>query len=108
MLIAATYGRSMYKIYLDGFVGVDTAAVAGTAFRVFPNPASDFISFETGDKATFTNYSLNDITGNLVLSGPIDQTSNKGSVDISGLGSGIYIFTVKSKSLSRSVSIVKK
>ena len=108
MLIAATYGRSMYKIYLDGFVGVDAAPIAGTAFRVFPNPASDFISFEIGDQATFVNYSLNDITGNLVLSGPIDQTSKKGRVDISGLGSGIYIFTIKSGSYNRSVKIMKK
>lgn len=57
-----------------------------TSMRIYPNPASDFISIETSANAN--EVSIFDLQGNLILK------SNEKVIDIQSLVKGLYIITV--------------
>ncbi len=91
-IAAASFGRSMYSITLA--VGVAELSKPADPFQILPNPATDYISFsgiksiETGDLSLFNS------SGQLLW-----QKSNikpQTSLDISNLGSGVYIYSFKS------------
>ena len=62
-----------------------------TKIEVYPNPVGDKLSIESAKYFNF-NYEIYDITGKQYLSGKLN--SNKASLDVSHLRSGIYILKI--------------
>ncbi|MDO5343218.1 MAG: T9SS type A sorting domain-containing protein [Bacteroidia bacterium] len=72
------------------FADVDESYVSENAVNVYPNPASGSISVSVNSGAEIGSVSLHDVSGRLVKA----QQSGFGSIDISGLATGMYVMKV--------------
>ena len=75
------------------------------AFNVYPNPATDIITFETYGKNNFT-YKIVNITGAVVMQGVIDE--NKKQLDISQIPSGVYMISVGDNTATETIRFLKQ
>ena len=66
------------------------APVRSTSFRLFPNPANSFISFNGFVQASDKHFRIADLSGNILFEG--DTYNN--SIDVSNLSSGMYFLHV--------------
>ncbi len=66
--------------------------------KVFPNPARDFITYQTVNSSTVHEIRILDITGKAikVLQNP-DISNDQVTIDIGNLNKGIYFLLVKSE-----------
>lgn len=87
-LVAATYGRSMYSILLDQFVDLEEHTAQG--FIVYPNPATGFVTVQTGQEEDFT-FSVHSLSGSRKMEGIANDNAR---IDVSALSPGIYILVV--------------
>nr|NQU93252.1 T9SS type A sorting domain-containing protein [Bacteroidota bacterium] len=94
MLVAATYGRSMYKIYVGEFVGIESNDQAAGRIEIYPNPATNILNFKIPKLQGEFDFSITDMNGKKVLSGKIGSFSTEGSIDISKLKPASYIISV--------------
>ena len=67
-----------------------TEETAASALRIYPNPAANSLKIEISGSAEIESVSLYDISGRLVKA----QQSGFGSIDISGLATGMYVMKV--------------
>ena len=92
-----TYSSEGYKFKLTGsFEGVNDLNNNALHFRVFPNPANDFVSVSfNSDNNKELTLSIYNIHGELLRKEIIQQ--NKQSIDIRNISSGTYLLEAKSK-----------
>jgi len=65
-------------------------------FRIYPNPASDFLYIEgVPDPENIRQYTITDLTGRTIKSGSIDQYKEMFSIEINGLPAGIYFLGIR-------------
>lgn len=107
MLVIATYGRSMYKIYLDGFVGIAERISKKAGFKIFPDPACDEINVCLANEHAVADYSIYNAVGSIVLSGKLTIAEKQGKIDISTLKPGNYVLKFQSENLTSSASFIK-
>ena len=108
MLVIATYGRSMYKIYLDDFVGLSQKTVSQRDFELFPNPASETIKILLKTDQKFDRFSIINTAGSTVLSGVPEFSGRSAQIDISALKAGSYVLRLEGeKSISTATFIIK-
>ncbi len=68
---------------------------ASMNIRIFPNPASDYLSIETGEQDPYDlNGKIYDLTGRLVLEISGEEF---GSVNISGIQGGVYLVRIENR-----------
>jgi hypothetical protein len=70
--------------------------ISGSVVNVFPNPANNTLTMDLGNLNGRTEYSLTDATGRLVLSDV--ATSDRSTIDVSGLNNGMYVITLRNSS----------
>jgi len=96
MLVAATYGRSMYSFGLDQLVGDEDYTSPFAELAVYPNPANTVVSLQS---SVFSRQSsvveLMTGDGRMVLKEEILLGGHTYTVDISHLPAGVYIFRIK-------------
>lgn len=82
---------SFDDFYLDASkaTGIDDVTFVETV-KVFPNPASDFLTIEVA-KSALNKYTMYNIAGQEVLSGELNQTK---TVNIQSLNKGVYFLKV--------------
>ena len=71
--------------------GIDDVATG--QIRLYPNPASSWVTVEWGEETTTGNegqLEVLDITGRTVLTQPIDRSSEQTTIDVTSLPSGVY------------------
>lgn len=85
-------------------LGVGIAENGGAAMRVFPIPAGSSITAELPQVGDAVVYTLNDITGRVVLNGRWSGVRNQ--LDVSALPNGPYLLTVGTNGGQRSFRIV--
>jgi photosystem II stability/assembly factor-like uncharacterized protein len=107
MLVAATYGRSMYKIYLSEFVGENEIAAETNTFEVFPNPVSEVLHLKFATNSNASYFRIMDVSGKIVLSGKISEEKNQ-QIDVSDLMAGSYFIRVESKNENLLGKFIKK
>jgi hypothetical protein len=87
----------LYKISSDGIV-VSTPEISEPDFKLFPNPARDYMNIQFGDLQNNIHESsmlnIYDVFGRLVYSHHCKDL-NDYIIDVSGFSSGIYFLTVK-------------
>jgi hypothetical protein len=72
--------------------------------RFYPNPATDFITFENFGKEKL-DYTISNSNGQIVRKGQIGF--NKMVVDISNISNGVYTIQMKDGNLTRSNKLIK-
>lgn len=91
MLVVATYGRSMYKINVDEFVGTAEFASEKHEMKIFPNPVRDIVNIELPENEIITQIELINIHGK-----SIKNVSGQKSISVMDLPEGNYILRVHS------------
>jgi len=89
-LVAATYGRSMYSFDLDAIVGIEKPDVVAPSISIYPNPAKDHISINSGDLVV-------EVIRIYSVSGQLQLTRNhpESQLDISRLKAGLHIVEIQ-------------
>ena len=64
------------------------------SFKIFPNPATNYINIETDDNFENVNYQIINLSGQIMKNGKI--LSNTETVDISDLKNGTYVVRITS------------
>ncbi len=85
---------------------LNTETFNESVFKVFPNPAGDFITIKIKETMRNVSYSLVDLNGRLVVS-KVSNSENQTTLDIGALQSGIYILKIKSNTGIISKKIIK-
>ncbi|MEO5572250.1 MAG: T9SS type A sorting domain-containing protein [Bacteroidia bacterium] len=96
-LLAATYGRGMYKIDLSAALGEEEFLVSNLKFKVFPNPASHYTTVNLqlpGDKTV--DLVIMDIKGKKVFSTQLKTANSilETKIDVSRFPGGVYLVSV--------------
>ncbi|MEW6467840.1 MAG: T9SS type A sorting domain-containing protein [Bacteroidota bacterium] len=86
-LIAATYGRSMWKMDIDQLLGSGDPAALNSGITISPNPVADHFVVRGAEGASLTLYNLE---GKAVMTTKIDQAGKK--IERSGLPAGVYLY----------------
>jgi photosystem II stability/assembly factor-like uncharacterized protein len=95
-LVAATYGRGMYKMDLSAALGNEVFNVPSSMFSVYPNPASQYILINVqGAVCKKINIDIRDVQGRKVYQNDI-HTPNSGlaKINVSNFSKGIYFVSV--------------
>ena len=108
MLVIATYGRSMYKVYLDEFVGLQEKTISENVIEIFPNPVSETLIFRLKNEAANANFSIINTAGSIALSGKMPISGKSGKIDISVLKMGTYILKLDDGKLKSSTTFIMK
>lgn len=95
----------------DGDIAIDNVFIktidvqmSDATVKVYPNPVSgDVLYINTSDSKNIVSYNLTDLTGNLVLSG----TVNNKQIPVGKLTSGMYLLTIKSNGSTITKKIIK-
>ncbi len=98
-VFAATGGNGVWRRPLKDIVGVKETS-KNINFTVYPNPATNTLNIESSTK--FSQLLISDVLGNVVIRQQI--YNHAVSVDVSGLGKGIYFV----KMVSENGFVVKK
>lgn len=95
------------RLVRDISTDVFNSEVINKQLQIFPNPANDILSFNLQNSDQILNYSILNITGQIVLSG---NWSNQDAsvVNIEMLNSGIYFLSIKTPSKVYFNKFVKK
>ncbi len=85
-------GYTNLEIYLNELAGETVTTVSEIAstsprLKVYPNPVSDRLYFES--KSEISSIELYNITGEMILSKPVENGSNM--INLSGITTGIYM-----------------
>ena len=104
MLLAATYGRSMYKVYIDDYVGTRVIQHESRSLEIFPNPVSGQIQVSLPERVENPEFTIFDLSGRKIRKGRMDG----GRLDVSGLQSGNYVLTIESGSGTYAGKFVRK
>jgi hypothetical protein len=83
----------------DDFKMVSTVSDYDNQYKIYPNPAKDFIKIE-GDYNGSLGYSLKDILGKVISKG---EVSNKEAIAVSEIITGIYIVELTDSQNNRQV-----
>ena len=106
-LWAATHGRGTYKRQLMSAGMVATADEAPSPYRLYPNPATDFIHVaHPGISSANTEVQIFSTEGALVHQHTLDYDGN---IDVSALPAAQYIFIVKRehRSFAHKITIIR-
>lgn len=105
-LIVATYGRSMYTYTFDRFVGTEEI-LKKDIFSIYPNPASTYLNAKMDKNVIVQNAWISTIDGKrLDIELDNNQLRNEGSIDISTLDNGKYVFSIKTAGQIQSLEFI--
>ena len=79
-------------------------------FKVFPNPTRNNLTVAIGELTEGVSFQINDILGKLVYDRKItsyDLQQNNFKLDMSPFKEGIYMFSLKTKTASKTIRVVK-
>ena len=91
MLVAATYGRSMYSFGLDQLVGIDSEGQPEKKLlTLFPNPASDIICIKYNPEFGIDRFEIYNLQGVRVKSGSVTRGVGILQIELGGMAAGYY------------------
>ena len=85
--------------------GVDTVFDRDKLFRLYPNPANDYVVVEFKDRSEPFKISVSDMTGKIVYSRSFENRMYA-EIDISGISPGIYILKVTKGAITDTRKVV--
>ncbi|MGO3182243.1 MAG: GEVED domain-containing protein [Aequorivita sp.] len=91
-----------YTLTVDGVIGTDDYAL--TSFNYYPNPTSDILNLNSGEK--IESVSLYNVLGQRVIDTKVNATNYK--VDVSGLSTGTYLMKVTINGQTGTYKVLKQ
>ena len=79
-------------------------------FKVYPNPTQNNLTVNIGKPDGGISFQINDVLGKLVYSRKIvsyDLQRGSFKLDMTSFKEGIYMFSVKTKTFSKTIKVVK-
>lgn len=79
-------------------------------FKVFPNPTQGALTVNIGELNEGVTFHLSDLLGKIIYSRKItsyDLQKNNLKLDLSSFHDGIYMLTMKTKTASKTIRVVK-
>ena len=104
-LVAATYGRSMYKIQLNGLVNL-SGPDDNSDFSIYPNPVTDMLIIENRSLNKSLGFQIVNSSGKICKSGLL-QNITYNTLIINEFPKGYYVIKVFDGSKERSFKILK-
>jgi len=102
-----SYGFEEYRIQprtaSDVALSTSIAEFGGATVTMFPNPAAHVLTLDLGGLSGRTEYSLLDASGRIVLADV--ATTDRSSIDVSALTSGVYVMTLRNNGATTSTRI---
>ena len=102
------YLDEIYVYNCDNPVLAVSNLSATNGVQVFPNPTSGQITIQNNTATKLNTAQVYSVTGQLVKSFKLDNTSKNSSIDISTFANGTYIIKLNSANESTSVKVIKK
>ncbi|MCB0531487.1 MAG: T9SS type A sorting domain-containing protein [Lewinellaceae bacterium] len=100
-LVAATFGRSMFRTYLPLPVGTNNPKTE-PLFAVFPNPARDVLHLQAVQAGIFQVF---DLSGKLIFSKKMTGQEGRIEINVANWPAGVYLFLLNGQ--SRKVAIMR-
>ena len=89
-LYVATYGRSSYKLDIaDDVLGTETNLFASEV-KLYPNPASDYVTISTPNLSGKISIVLFDQLGRTVLSQEVNSSNTEERIVLERINPGVY------------------
>ena len=79
-------------------------------FKVYPNPTRNNLTVNIGNLNGGISFQINDVLGKLVYTRKIvsyDLQKDSFKLDMSSFKEGIYMFSIKTKTFSKTIKVVK-
>ncbi len=79
-------------------------------FKVYPNPTRNSLTVNIGNLNGGISFQINDVLGKLVYTRKIvsyDLQKDSFKLDMSSFIEGIYMFSIKTKTFSKTIKVVK-
>ncbi len=79
-------------------------------FKVYPNPTRNSLTVNIGNLNGGISFQINDVLGKLVYSRKIvsyDLQKDSFKLDMSSFIEGVYMFSIKTKTFSKTIKVVK-
>jgi len=94
-------------VTIDVITGISNFRVAGSSFRVYPNPASDVINLDlyASSSGKAMSYKIINLEGQIIINKLIEN--NNTSINISSLAKGIYTVAVTIDGITSTQRIIK-
>lgn len=102
--LGGTDQSGLVRTYRDAALSVSEQQTIETT--VYPNPATASITINLGDQNTFDSLQLTNQLGQQVLSKQLNAVSNY-SLDVSGLGNGLYYLTLETDQGNITKKVIK-
>jgi hypothetical protein len=102
-LIASDYPSTELEIVAAGTLSTDSFTEELNKITIYPNPVSEKINIQNLNKLNISNIKIFNMLGKVVLS-TLNSTE---IIDVSSLVNGIYILSIKSEKVTKSIKFVK-
>jgi hypothetical protein len=101
--LAGAYGTENYN-FTAAPLGIDKKNLIN-GLSVYPNPVSDILKIANAENLANASFSIVDILGKTVIQ---SKTLNNDAIDVSNLGSGVYVLSVSSDEGAKQFKFQKK
>jgi photosystem II stability/assembly factor-like uncharacterized protein len=108
MLVAATYGRSMYSFDVDQLIVVNDDRQLAGRINIFPNPVDEVLNIKDCFAQENIEYLIVDMRGREILKGRLAGGNETHSIRVSILSPGQYLLRINSANNLYSKIFVKK
>ena len=99
------YGIPDFNLALNTAL-LNVNSSANNAFLLFPNPANETITISFPSRFESATFSVYNTIGQLILTKNLTNQNSK--VELNGIQSGMYLYTLESKSIIQSGKISKQ
>ena len=107
-MYAATYGRSSYKMDIGENVLEIYNNPLVSGFRMYPNPASNFVTISLDDPSENSSITIYDQLGRIVLNKDIENESDEVPLSLDNLNKGVYYVHLISKRIKFTKKLIIK
>ncbi len=95
------------SVTIDVITGISNISIAGSSFRVYPNPASDVINLDVNASSSgkSVSYKIINLEGQIIINKLIE--SNNTSINVASFAKGIYTVAVTVDGITSTQRIIK-
>lgn len=101
---AERFPEAFQWLFIDGTLGIKTGRKESVNLQLYPNPAHDTVFIALSNGEPIRGIEIFDVSGRLVFS----RSGEEQEVDVSGLPSGTYQMTVRTRSSSAAKTFIKQ
>ena len=108
--LTGTSNAQCEAVYLDSILILEPNTVEEfyTIFKLYPNPASDHITIESGTDLSDALIEIENASGQTIRFKTINESTHTREIDVSNLAKGFYIVKIKTNSQTTLIKLIKE